>query len=145
MNKFLTTLNLLLALVLVGTIGIAQSSSASAANGTVSACANKQTGVLRIAPPKCKSTEKSVTWNMQGAQGERGPRGWDGSDATVQTSLKTISYLGSPSLFSPCGSGTSGFDSYYVYDSFFFSANNLTSSIYWAEVPTCYMSFYVVD
>jgi hypothetical protein len=145
MNKFLTTLNLFLAIVLVSAIGITQSSSASAANGTVSACANKQTGVLRIAPPKCKSTEKSVAWNMHGPQGEQGPRGWDGSDASVQTTLKTISYLGNPGAFSPCGSGSTSLDSYYVYDSFLVSANNLTSSIYWTKVPTCYMSFYVVD
>lgn len=145
MNKFLTTLNLVLAIVLVTTIGVAQTPTASAANGTVSACANKQTGILRIAPPKCKSNEKSVVWNIQGQQGPQGPRGWNGSDASVQTTLKTISYLGNPGAFSPCGSGSTSLDSYYVYDSFLVSTNNLTSSIYWTQVPTCYMSFYVVE
>ena len=50
--------------------------------GTISACANKKTGVLRLlkAKQKCnKRTETAVAWNQAGIRGPAGPAGTPGA------------------------------------------------------------------
>jgi Collagen triple helix repeat (20 copies) len=53
---------------------IAASTTSSA---TIRACASKRTGVLRLAG-KCKSSERSVSWNTVGPKGPQGTRGAQG-------------------------------------------------------------------
>jgi hypothetical protein len=65
-----------LILVLAGILVFAASISAQTING----CADKNTGYLRrIVPPAvCKSSETSVTWNIQGPAGPQGLTGAQG-------------------------------------------------------------------
>jgi hypothetical protein len=60
------------ALIAGGTYALA------AGGGAIHACAGKSDGALRIAR-KCRKSERSVTWNVQGPQGIQGPKGDTGS------------------------------------------------------------------
>ena len=52
----------------------------AASNGTLKACANKTTGVMRyIAKGSCKKTETSLSWNQMGSQGLTGSSGATGA------------------------------------------------------------------
>ena len=54
---------------------------ASSQSSQISGCANKKTGALRISN-KCTSSEKSITWSIQGPQGIEGvpgPQGLQGA------------------------------------------------------------------
>jgi hypothetical protein len=53
---------------------IAGGTYALAAGGTIHSCADKSNGALRLAR-KCKKSERSVTWNVQGPQGIQGRKG----------------------------------------------------------------------
>jgi hypothetical protein len=59
--------------------GVSQSQSQSP---TLHACSAKSTGALRLvaAGSKCKSSEKTVYWNVQGPRGLKGSPGSDGTD-----------------------------------------------------------------
>jgi Collagen triple helix repeat (20 copies) len=48
------------------------------ATTTIQACANKKTGVLRLAPPACKSSERAANWNAVGPRGLTGLSGPSG-------------------------------------------------------------------
>ena len=51
----------------------------AAGNGTLKACANKKTGVMRyIAKGSCKKTETSLSWNQMGPSGLPGGAGTNG-------------------------------------------------------------------
>ena len=51
----------------------------AASNGTLKACANKTTGVMRyISKGSCKKTESLLSWNQLGPQGLPGAAGTDG-------------------------------------------------------------------
>ena len=94
-NRLLVIMNTLLALILVLAIVQFAPASANAASNTVSACANKKTGVLRLAKPACTSKETKVKWGITGPAGEAGTTG------TLKT--QSISYY-TPNPFS-CGFG----------------------------------------
>lgn len=136
MNRLITTLNLLLAIVLVLALGTVNSQQASAANSSINACANKTTGQLRLAPPKCKATEKPISWNMQGPAG---------TDASVKTETVVLSYLGLDT-----GCGTIGGNSisqagkFNVFGNWSINSSNLESAWMWKEVPRCVAYFDVV-
>ena len=52
----------------------------AASNGTLKACANKTTGVMRyISKGSCKKTEISLSWNQMGPQGLPGSAGTNGT------------------------------------------------------------------
>ncbi len=51
---------------------------ASSTPGVIRACANKHTGVLRLAH-KCKKHERAVSWSVQGPPGARGQTGATGT------------------------------------------------------------------
>jgi hypothetical protein len=60
------TLGVVITAVSVGAVSIATASGGS----TITACANKSTGAMRLlAKGSCKKTEKKVAWNQQGIQG----------------------------------------------------------------------------
>lgn len=122
--------------VLVTAVSIGAVTNASAANDkSITACANKKTGAMRLLTKgKCKSTETSLSWNQQGptgntgeagpagpagtagptgaagatgATGARGASGPAGSNATVSTQSVTLRYLGAQTFNGiECGSGT---------------------------------------
>jgi hypothetical protein len=50
---------------------------ATAADGVISACRNKSTGVLRVPATgsSCRSDEQSLQWNIRGLAGPTGPQG----------------------------------------------------------------------
>jgi hypothetical protein len=61
--------------------------AASSSSPVIRACANKKTGVLRLAR-KCRRNERPVSWNQigpQGSQGSRGLRGATGSTGATGT------------------------------------------------------------
>ena len=94
-NRLLLTMNTLLALILVLVLVQALPTPASAASSIVTACANKKTGVLRLAKPACTSRETKVKWGITGPAGKAGTTG------TLNT--QSISYY-TPNPFS-CGLG----------------------------------------
>lgn len=71
-----------MALATVTAALIAALASAGLALGqgaSIHACANKQTGILRVSPPQCNHNERAVVWGVQGPQGQRGPVGAQGA------------------------------------------------------------------
>ena len=52
--------------------------AASSSSPVIRACANKKTGVLRLAN-KCRKSERSVSWNQSGVQGPQGLTGATGA------------------------------------------------------------------
>jgi hypothetical protein len=50
----------------------------------IHACANKKTGVLRLAS-KCRRGERSISWNQRGQPGQPGPRGVAGPSGSPGT------------------------------------------------------------
>jgi hypothetical protein len=61
------------ALMAGGGLAIAQT------GGVIHACANRQTGALRVAN-QCRHNERAVVWNTQGRTGARGPAGQPGTN-----------------------------------------------------------------
>jgi hypothetical protein len=58
----------------------------AAGNGTLKACANKTTGVMRyISKGSCKKTETSLSWNQIGPTGLPGAAGTNGTDGAAGT------------------------------------------------------------
>ncbi len=56
----------------------------AAGNGTLKACANKTSGVMRyIAKGSCKKTETSLSWNQMGPQGLPGATGTNGTNGEI--------------------------------------------------------------
>ena len=81
MHKYtrqLAILNVLLMTILVLLIVQLAPSVANAGSSTVKACANKETGALRLAYKKCSKKEKSVSWGVIGPQGVAGSQGQKG-------------------------------------------------------------------
>ncbi len=69
--------------VLASGVAVAAVAEQRAAGPTVRACANKQTGALRVARPACRSTERRVSWAVRGPRGLRGLRGATGLQGGV--------------------------------------------------------------
>src|SRR4051812_32610348 len=61
----------------IATAGVAVAVSTSATSTTIKACVKKSGGAMRQvgASTKCKSTEKSVSWNVRGVAGPKGVAG----------------------------------------------------------------------
>ncbi|MBO9523504.1 MAG: hypothetical protein J7518_18390 [Nocardioidaceae bacterium] len=73
---------LAITIALLGVSGVAYAAIPSA-NGTISGCYMKSGGTLRVIDPtnaKCKTSETSLTWNIQGLPGADGTDGTDGTD-----------------------------------------------------------------
>ncbi len=74
------TLGVVITAVSVGAVTYAN----AAGNGTLKACANKTTGVMRyISKGSCKKTETSLSWNQMGPQGSSGSSGVTGAAGAV--------------------------------------------------------------
>ena len=72
--------------LLMGTVGYVTAAS----DDSITACAHKSTGVIRLAPSgKCKKSENRLTWNRQGPIGERGPQGAQGLTGQTAVSSNT--------------------------------------------------------
>ena len=99
-NRLLLITNTLLALILVLVIVQVATPNANAASSTIAACANKKTGVLRLATPACTSSEKKVNWGIAGPAGARGPAGAQGPAGSASLRTKEITY------YNPLGSGS---------------------------------------
>jgi hypothetical protein len=70
------TLGVVITAVSVGAVSFVNAAS----NGTLKACANKTTGVMRyISKGSCKKTERTLTWNQMGSQGLPGTAGVSGA------------------------------------------------------------------
>jgi hypothetical protein len=65
---------------LAATISLGAVQYVAASGGTtITACANKSTGAMRLlSKGSCKKTERKATWNQQGIQGLTGPAGAKG-------------------------------------------------------------------
>jgi hypothetical protein len=70
---------------LAATISLGAVQFAAASGGsTITACANKSTGAMRLlAKGSCKKTERKIAWNQQGIQGPAGPAGAPGLGGTT--------------------------------------------------------------
>jgi hypothetical protein len=138
-NRVLTTINLLLAIVLIhGISGI--NSSATAAQGQIRACAEKSTGDLRLAS-KCRSNEKRVSWNV------RGPQGYPGENAYVNTKWVALSYIGNPGVAEPCGNAgdpTAYWTNLRVFNGWTVNADTVSNGWNWKGLTTCWISFKVI-
>ena len=79
--------------ILIGLLAIAAAIAASiaygaipSANGTISACYDRQSGQMRIydsatnLPKGCGPREAPISWNVQGPAGQAGADGQDGQD-----------------------------------------------------------------
>jgi hypothetical protein len=70
------TLGVVITAVSVGAVSFVN----AAGDGTLKACANKTTGIMRyIARGSCKKTETSLSWNQVGAAGVAGAKGDTGA------------------------------------------------------------------
>lgn len=81
-NRLLVIFNTLLATILVLVLVQFAPSIANADSTLIVACANKETGALRIAYKACNKKENNVTWGAtgpQGATGATGPQGATGA------------------------------------------------------------------
>lgn len=65
-------------------------------SNVINACVNKSTGLLRIAK-KCTKSEKPLSWNQRGIQGEQGLPGVPGE--IVQSTINGASPIGSLNCF----------------------------------------------
>lgn len=65
-------------------------------SNVINACVNKSTGLLRIAK-KCTKSEKPLSWNQRGIQGEQGLPGVPGE--IVQNTINGASPIGSLNCF----------------------------------------------
>ena len=74
-NRLLVIGNSILATILVLVMVSFAPSIANGASSTILACANKETGALRIAYKACKKGENNVSWSITGPQGVPGPAG----------------------------------------------------------------------
>jgi hypothetical protein len=73
------TLGVVITAVSVGAVSFVN----AAGNGTLKACANKTTGVMRyISKGSCKKTETSLSWNQMGPTGLPGSAGTNGTAGT---------------------------------------------------------------
>ena len=64
------------ATAIMGCLAIGGVAYAQISNGTIEACAMKANGQLRLATAAdCNSSEKAVSWNVQGPQGQQGVPG----------------------------------------------------------------------
>jgi hypothetical protein len=71
-------------IIALGVSGVAYAAIPSA-DGTISGCYLKSGGTLRVIDPtnaKCKSSETSLTWNIQGVPGAPGTNGTNGTNGT---------------------------------------------------------------
>jgi hypothetical protein len=74
------TLGVVITAVSVGAVSFVD----AAGNGTLKACANKTTGVMRyIAKGSCKKTETTLSWNQMGSQGVAGSPGATGAKGEI--------------------------------------------------------------
>ena len=74
------TLGVVITAVSVGAVSFVN----AAGNGTLKACANKTTGVMRyISKGSCKKTETSLSWNQMGPQGLPGAAGTNGTNGEI--------------------------------------------------------------
>jgi len=77
---------LVVAVLIVLAVGSGWAIAASTiSTATLHACASKRTGVLRLAS-KCKSSERSVSWNTVGPRGPRGLQGAKGDTGATGVS-----------------------------------------------------------
>ncbi len=78
MNRFAAfTLGVIVTAVSIGAVNFAS----AAGDVTIKTCANKKTGVMRyISKGSCKKTEKTLSWNQMGPQGQAGATGAAGVD-----------------------------------------------------------------
>ena len=76
------TLGVVITAVSVGAVSFVN----AAGNGTLKACANKTTGVMRyISKGSCKKTETSLSWNQMGPTGLSGSAGTKGDTGAAGT------------------------------------------------------------
>ena len=70
---------------LAATISLGAVQFAAASGGsTITACANKSTGAMRLlAKGSCKKTERKVVWNQEGIQGQTGAQGIPGTPGVI--------------------------------------------------------------
>ncbi len=78
--------------ICLASVGVARATVAD--GGVISACAQDQTGALRVVTAKetCRKSETAIGWNQQGREGPRGPvgpQGPAGSDGTADVVLVT--------------------------------------------------------
>jgi hypothetical protein len=65
---------------------------AASGGSTITACANKSTGVMRLlSKGSCKKTERKVAWNQQGIQGQAGLQGIPGAPGVNGASTSDVS------------------------------------------------------
>ena len=88
MRKKLWAVGLTSALVLVGAGSVA-ATAVTQSNGQVHACAQKQTGGLRVAG-SCLGSENPITWSVRGPAGPPGPPGPSHLAVTMRQGVRTI-------------------------------------------------------
>ena len=80
---------------LVATISLGAIQYVAASSGsTITACANKSTGAMRLLTKgKCKKTERSIQWNQQGVPGPQGIPGPQGSQAASMANSGSLNVI----------------------------------------------------
>jgi len=88
----------------IATAGFLAASSPAAAQQTLGACVNNQSGNMRLAsgPSECRGQEVFVQWSVQGAQGPTGPTGPQGIPG-VQGPTGATGDQGVPGIQGPTG------------------------------------------
>ena len=90
---------------LAATISLGAVQFAAASGGsTITACANKSTGAMRLlAKGSCKKTERKVVWNQEGIQGQTGAQGIPGTPGV--NGVNGVNKKSQINLFQPIMSG----------------------------------------
>jgi Lamin Tail Domain/Collagen triple helix repeat (20 copies) len=77
-RPFVLGLVLVLVLALVATVSASVAVKRTAnEDGVIHACKSKRTGLLRVvsSPSQCRASDRALSWNVRGPQGEAGPAG----------------------------------------------------------------------
>ena len=76
-------------------VGIQVGQAATSTSSVVRACVNKKSFAMRMpSSGKCKSTERTVSWNVKGDRGVRGPAGAVSINGSKCTDTQYIGYDG---------------------------------------------------
>ena len=134
LNRIFVITNLLLFSFLLGPFSSLPVEAAS--SGTISACANKSSGALRISQ-KCTKSEQQVSWSKSGETGNVTP---------VKTKVVTLNYIANGDRCSQGGGTFVGFT--YTLNAgspIRFDAPRLASSSWWTLNQTCTITLKVLD
>ena len=151
-RTFLSVSAVLFAGIIIGQVIGGHDGTASAKTSGTKVCADKTTGVLRLASvAMCKKSEKRMSLGARGPRGATGLKGDAGEpgepgatgptgDTGPAPSVNLVPIFFSYLSLSPCGSQVG----YYYTGSLYSLPMDLTNGGYWSPLYSCYQSHTVL-